>query len=224
MSRMISTAAGRVAFGMLLLGLAFTSPMLAGTSRDDLATKVYNIDSILADEDNGSQLTEIILQLVDPVSWDVLGGAGTIECRERKLVVHQTRCNHAKVRALLQALGKCPVHSSREDRVNGSIHIGTVDSQDQGRMDIVVYPVRDILQLRSTSPDRLMEIIANRTTPPNDWERVGGESWQCFFAYRPAIIVTTFPDTQKEVCAVLQSLREPGKQGSKKSPLESERR
>lgn len=72
--------------------------MLAGAGRDDLATKVYSIDSILADEDNGSQLTEIILQLVDPVSWDVLGGAGTIECRERTLVVHQTRCNHAKVR------------------------------------------------------------------------------------------------------------------------------
>ncbi|MDA7978958.1 MAG: hypothetical protein MPJ50_09340 [Pirellulales bacterium] len=54
---------------------------------------------------NAGLLIEIVTQTVDPDSWEVKGGWGSIAEYDGKLVVRQTDAAHAQIQYLLDNLG-----------------------------------------------------------------------------------------------------------------------
>jgi len=203
---------------ILLLASTLVLRSSASDSEEDLFVKEYSVKDLLPKNGDGTELQELVQSTIDSWSWSAFGGDGTLLFQRHKMSVRQTSKIHTKLGALLQSLGKCPMRGSGNDPTEKQMRIGTKSSQDQGLMDIVVYPVEDILRAKLTSPASLLETIRGQAGSPNDWDVTGGENFLAFFAHRPAIVATSFPNIHRQIVRIIQRHRKAAR--LKRSPDE----
>ena len=87
----------------------------------DLETRVYPVADLVAVQEGDEvyedydDLIQIITTIIDPATWDDVGGPGSIAAFEASsaLVISQTRKSHERVEALLRAL-----RQARDDQPN----------------------------------------------------------------------------------------------------------
>ena len=106
----------------LELDFAVRDNVIVITTPDDLnspanlETRVYPVRDLLTRDEYGEDwdsLIEMTTTIIDPVSWDEVGGPGSIDYLESKgtLVVAQTWRNHRHLERLLETLRRSPAHS-----------------------------------------------------------------------------------------------------------------
>jgi hypothetical protein len=84
--------------------LLITTPDRAAES---LAVKVYEVGDLIAPDQEPAKLDsliEVITTTVEPVSWDAVGGPGSVAPVGRTLVISQTRAVHREIAGLLDAM------------------------------------------------------------------------------------------------------------------------
>ncbi|MBC7816108.1 MAG: hypothetical protein IAG10_04335 [Planctomycetaceae bacterium] len=161
-----------------------------------------------------SDLCDLVMSMVEPNSWENVGGPATVRGNlpTRSLVIRQTRTNHARIRELLETLGKLGTETPKttsqrerggrrwEDIANRRGKYALPDEGEEAPL-IATYSVADLVvsvqpvHLRFRVEDNKAEAV-----PPAEPVAVANSSAQL----RELITSTIAPDSWEEVGGIGQ--------------------
>ncbi len=168
---------------------------------------------------NTDDLHELCTTIIAPDSWDEVGGPGSLSFAGGKMTVRQSSEVQQDIASLLAGLGNLPRFRAplRAAPRTTQIHVGQNPNVGGTPLQIVVYPVADLLSRRAVNFvdfDALIEHLIT-TVEPTGWEEVGGPASAREYADRGVLVISNTKQAHAQIIKVLAELRKRGARGSR---------
>ena len=121
------------------------------TAQCMLETRVLDVADLADDEKEIVRLADVIHTVVDPTTWDVVGGPGSIACVDtseiRALVISQTRGTHEEITRLIADLRSGLAETPAEPCFPASVAAARIEKvlAEKTTLDFVETPLVDVI-------------------------------------------------------------------------------
>jgi hypothetical protein len=181
-----------------------------------LIEHLYDVSDLLDDSRSPTSVFEqwgtSLSDLIEPDSWGGPSGYGSItELDENRLLILQYPATHRLIDSLFSALRSLPLLDEDYKPQTARILVGIQHDADNNQLQIVIYPVGDIIidrafkNPRRASFGRLMNDLAE--IDPLSWIETGGPGCLMKFQQRGALVISNTKAVHDQIAAALAAMR-----------------
>lgn len=161
-----------------------------GRAERQLEVAIYDIQNLIGSGYDSVEVIDLVTSVIAPETWDLTGGAGSIQELKNLLIVRQSQRVHDVVAQLLGKLGR----------------LAAVDVARRG--ELAATPLRRVTRIYPVmqgEAEKLVEMIP-QFIEPDSWKDAGGDG--VIRAVSGTLVMYQTPEVHRQTRGFLQELRD----------------